>query len=51
MLMAPHTGHGTITGVGGHKTGQMRHETHIFEVSRSNLVGFYEQIPHFDCLY
>jgi hypothetical protein len=32
--LAPHTGHGTITGVGGHKTGQMRHETHIFEMSR-----------------
>ena len=32
--LAPHTGHGTITGVGGHKTRQMRHETHIFEVSR-----------------
>lgn len=34
LFLAPHTGHGTITGVAGHKTRQMRHETHIFEVSR-----------------
>jgi len=27
LCMAPHTGHGTITWVVGHKTGQMRHET------------------------
>ena len=43
--MAPHTGHGTIKGVVGHKTRQMRHETHIFEVSHLLMV-FNEQIPH-----
>ena len=26
ILMAPLTGHGTITGVAEHKTGQMRHK-------------------------
>ena len=45
FALAPHTGHGTITGVGGHKTRQMRHDTHIFEVSHL-LTVFDEQIPH-----
>ena len=45
FLRGSHTGHGTITGVVGHKMRQMRHETHIFEVSHLLMV-FNEQIPH-----
>ena len=29
LVLAPLTGHGTITGAVGHKTRQMRHKTHV----------------------
>jgi len=29
ILLAPHTGHGTITWVAGHEMRQMRHKTHV----------------------
>ena len=31
LVLARHTGHGTITWVAGHEMRQMRHKTHVLE--------------------